>query len=90
MLSLLALWVELWVHILHGRPQKDDNDNVYLHLWELWMPHLKHSSTVADRAATTQAQQKLKTRRGGEHRRGEGSETFLERKRVLRRFPKPS
>ena len=33
---------------------------------------------------------RLKTRRGGEHRRGEGSETFLERKWVLRRFPKPS
>ena len=32
----------------------------------------------------------LKTRRGGEHRRGEGSETFLERKWVLRRFPEVS
>ena len=29
----------------------------------------------------------LKTCRGGEHRRGEGSETFLERKWVVRRFP---
>ena len=26
-------------------------------------------------------------RKGGEHRRGEGSETFLERKWLLRRFP---
>ena len=32
----------------------------------------------------------LKTRRGGEHRRGEGSETFLERKWVPRRFPEVS
>ena len=32
----------------------------------------------------------LKTRRGGEHRRGEGSETLLERKWVLRRFPEVS
>ena len=31
--------------------------------------------------------QKLWQRKGGEHRRGEGSETFLERKWVLRRFP---
>ena len=32
----------------------------------------------------------LKTRKGGEHRRGEGSETFLQRKWVLRRFPEVS
>ena len=29
----------------------------------------------------------LGKRKGGEHRKGEGSETFLERKWVLRRFP---
>ena len=27
-------------------PQKSDNDNICLHLWELWMPHLKYLSTV--------------------------------------------
>ena len=32
----------------------------------------------------------LKTCRGGEHRRAEGSESFLERKWVLRRFPEVS
>ena len=32
----------------------------------------------------------FKTRRGGERRRGEGSETFFERKWVLRRFPEVS
>ena len=32
-------------------------------------------------------QLELGTRKGGEHRGGEGSETFLERKWVLRRFP---
>ena len=32
----------------------------------------------------------LKTCSGGEHRRGEGTETFLERKWVLRRFPEVS
>ena len=34
------------------KPQKGDNDNVCLHLWELWMPHLKYLSIVADRSAT--------------------------------------
>ena len=39
-------------------PHKGDNDDVCLHLWELWMPHLvydlEYLSTVANRAATTQ------------------------------------
>ena len=27
---------------LSRKPQKGDNDNFCLHLWELWMPHLKY------------------------------------------------
>ena len=30
------------------KPKKGDNDNFCLHLWELWMPHLKYLSTVAN------------------------------------------
>ena len=35
--------------------QKGDNENVCLHLWELWMPHLQSLSTVADRRDNTNA-----------------------------------
>ena len=34
-------------------PQKGDNGNFCLHLWELRMPHLKYHSTLADRNTTT-------------------------------------
>ena len=49
-------------------------------LWSVLMQVISINHAVLD----------LKTCRGGEHRRGKGSETFSERTWVLRRFPEVS
>ena len=87
--SGVFLGVPLWL-----RPQTQENpyngQNVRSFLLRTPIFRIVPVSRAYKDPPLSRTKSPLKTRRGGEHRRGEGSETFLERKLVLRRFPEVS